>query len=663
MRLLDAYLEPIPTDDPEDARIARLVIGLNGVAIVAGLVYGPIYALVGAWLPLAGAVSAVILGSYTLARFRRDHDGRVAAHLLGLIPLVALGCVTAGTGGLVSPANAWLVLCLVMPGMLLGLGAGVRWALVAIGWMTLEYGLATVGWTLPDQLEGAGIHNLFSYVVPVGLIVALSGVLTSYESARTEGERLLHEARLRAESARDEAEEARDSSQRLLATVSDGLLFVAVDGAVGAQTSNAAHRMLGTIEAGTSIWEVIRRHDPQQSEWWEMGWMDLGMGFMPPEVVLEQLPSELQVDGRTLEVSARPAFEDGELTGVMVVFADVTSARSAAKAQAVQSELMQFFLSLQSDPLGLQSFLIEARSLVERIDAGGSQIELRRWLHTLKGNMGSFGLESWARWLHELEDLSEAAGEVSEATRSSISRRWRLLEGRVAPLLASSDAVPVPRSELDVVLRLARSGVAATELADRIEHWTIDRVGRRLEQLAERGRTEAARAERDNVTFEVGADNTPLPQEPSLGAFWGALVHVVRNAIDHGVESREERRAQGKPEQGTVQLLAYTQGVDLVVEIRDDGRGVDWESIDARAKQLGLPVGDQEGRIRALFADGLSTAETVGALSGRGVGTSAVLQETENLGGLIHVATEPGEGTSFRFVLPVLEDAAGIVSA
>jgi chemotaxis protein histidine kinase CheA len=135
----------------------------------------------------------------------------------------------------------------------------------------------------------------------------------------------------------------------------------------------------------------------------------------------------------------------------------------------------------------------------------------------------------------------------------------------------------------------------------------------------------------------------------SWAAFWTTLVHILRNAIDHGLESSQERQLAGKPAAGKLWLEAGRVGDRITISIRDDGRGIEWEKIRARAIKLGIASTTASDLIDALFADGLSTREEVSTVSGRGVGLSAVKQVVLELGGTIEVETVLGQGTTFRF--------------
>jgi two-component system, chemotaxis family, sensor kinase CheA len=135
------------------------------------------------------------------------------------------------------------------------------------------------------------------------------------------------------------------------------------------------------------------------------------------------------------------------------------------------------------------------------------------------------------------------------------------------------------------------------------------------------------------------------------------LVHMVRNSLDHGLESPEERIALGKPETGTVSLSASHQGGKVLIEMRDDGRGLNREKILAKARQKGLIAADvqpsPEEILQLIFLPGFSTAEKVTSVSGRGVGMDVVRRNIERLRGEIAISSELGKGTLFTIKLPL----------
>ncbi|MHB8708419.1 MAG: chemotaxis protein CheA [Desulfuromonadales bacterium] len=135
------------------------------------------------------------------------------------------------------------------------------------------------------------------------------------------------------------------------------------------------------------------------------------------------------------------------------------------------------------------------------------------------------------------------------------------------------------------------------------------------------------------------------------------LVHLIRNSIDHGIESPEVRRAAGKPGKGRITLSAEHSGANVLIAVADDGMGIDRERIRAKAIERGLlaPHAELSDReiFNLIFLPGFSTAEQVSSVSGRGVGMDVVRQAIESLRGSIEVNSEPGRGTRFTLKLPL----------
>jgi len=135
------------------------------------------------------------------------------------------------------------------------------------------------------------------------------------------------------------------------------------------------------------------------------------------------------------------------------------------------------------------------------------------------------------------------------------------------------------------------------------------------------------------------------------------LTHLIRNSADHGIEPPEERVARGKPVQGTIKIDAFHEGGNIRITVEDDGQGLNWEKILAKAKQLGMvaegePLEKKE-IWQLIFRPGFSTAEKVTDLSGRGVGMDVVKRNIEGLGGTVGVQTREGHGTKFMIKLPL----------
>jgi len=135
------------------------------------------------------------------------------------------------------------------------------------------------------------------------------------------------------------------------------------------------------------------------------------------------------------------------------------------------------------------------------------------------------------------------------------------------------------------------------------------------------------------------------------------LMHIVRNAIDHGIETPEERRGAGKREAGTIVFRAFQRGNHVVIEVKDDGAGIDLERVRKKAIEKGLLMPDanldERQVLDLIFMPGFSTKSVVSEVSGRGVGMDVVKEKLSGLGGFVDVVTEKGKGTTFILTMPI----------
>lgn len=194
--------------------------------------------------------------------------------------------------------------------------------------------------------------------------------------------------------------------------------------------------------------------------------------------------------------------------------------------------------------------------------------------------------------------------------------------------------------------------IVSPALAARARAWTWERADAHLGRLARHARSLSRRRFDRDLRVVVESDGARLPPE-QFAPFWSAAIHLVRNAVDHGIEGPGERLAKGKPATGELVLRAAVEDDAFVVEIADDGRGVDWARVRDRARQRGLPCDTKQDLESALFADGLSTRDTADEVSGRGVGLGATLAACRALGGRVDVFSEVSRGTRVRVVLPI----------
>lgn len=160
------------------------------------------------------------------------------------------------------------------------------------------------------------------------------------------------------------------------------------------------------------------------------------------------------------------------------------------------------------------------------------------------------------------------------------------------------------------------------------------------------------------VRLEIFGRETEL-DKGIVDALWEPLSHIIRNSIDHGIEESGQRSAGGKPEEGLIVLRAYHEATQIVIEVSDDGKGIDRAKLRKMAVEKGVLAEEEAQRLsdadadRLIFLSGLSTSETVSETSGRGVGMDVVKSAVEAMKGSVEIESAPGNGTKFRLRLPL----------
>ena len=196
---------------------------------------------------------------------------------------------------------------------------------------------------------------------------------------------------------------------------------------------------------------------------------------------------------------------------------------------------------------------------------------------------------------------------------------------------------------------------SALDLAASVARIRLGSIERLLQRVERAGRA-AAQSCGKEVEFQISGEDVLLDQALS-DAIADPLIHLVRNAVDHGIEPRDERLKKGKPASGRVSIEVMSLQGQTRIAVGDDGRGIDPKIIEAACVRMGLthhqfPLALEES-VRMIFRSGFSTAETISEISGRGVGLEVVETEIERLGGQICVASEAGVGSVFEIHLPV----------
>ncbi|PIR31603.1 MAG: hybrid sensor histidine kinase/response regulator [Alphaproteobacteria bacterium CG11_big_fil_rev_8_21_14_0_20_44_7] len=262
-------------------------------------------------------------------------------------------------------------------------------------------------------------------------------------------------------------------------------------------------------------------------------------------------------------------------------------------------------------------------------------------------------------------DEKSNAGEKKSASTASIRVGIDVLENLmqlVSELVLTRNQVvqimrQSPELESDYAGALHRLSHITTDLQEGVMKTRMQPIGNAWNKLPRIIRDLSMELDK-KIDLKMIGEETELDRQ-LLELIKDPLTHMVRNSADHGVETTAERKAAGKSETGTIILRAFHEGGHIIVEIKDDGKGIDPEIIKRKAIEKGLTteseaaVMDKRQILQFIFAAGFSTAAAVTSVSGRGVGMDVVRTNVEKMGGAIDLDSNPGTGTTFQIKIPL----------
>ena len=247
---------------------------------------------------------------------------------------------------------------------------------------------------------------------------------------------------------------------------------------------------------------------------------------------------------------------------------------------------------------------------------------------------------------HRLDQVLNLSGEIGLTKNRLACLRHDLLSGKRdgETMRAFDEAV----NQLDLLVGDLQNSVMKTRMHP---------IGRLFQKYPRMAR-DLARSLGKTVELAISGEETELDRS-MIDDLADPLVHLVRNAVDHGVESTEDRRAAGKPETSVVRLSARQAGDHILIEISDDGRGMRADVLRQKAVEKGLIDADtangldERQSLQLVFLPGFSTKDQISSVSGRGVGMDVVKNNIQKLNGRIEIESVPGNGTTFRIALPL----------
>lgn len=467
----------------------------------------------------------------------------------------------------------------------------------------------------------------------------------------------------------DEEEKIKSAATRLIVeNVPYGLFVLDREGRMKPGYSDACRDMLapgGGDLAGAKLVTLLGLNDREAMSF-SLQYEQCTDDVLPDEVAVGQLPERISVGSRTFRLCGSILRSDeGRIDGVLFTMLDIT-AQLRAEREVEDCRATIAVLESRDD---FESFVVELAGELVRLGLAPApssvQREMRMLLHTAKGIFAQFGLRDLSASIHRLEDSESITSEDLVALRAEIAETLRRNEKVWKISLDSHD--PVHSVAESFLCDLERKVVSATDLEElraalriAIEETREKRAASLLSPLRSMALDLARR--RNKAQLDVVIEGGDIGVPAGLARVFSTLVHLVRNAVDHGIEDDGERGT--KPPVASLRLSVARTHDELEITVADDGRGIDVDCLVESALARGV-LGEAQSRalsypekLALVFVDGVSTASAPNEVSGRGVGVAATRAAVEERGGTIVVETRIGEGTCFTISLPLGADCS-----
>jgi two-component system chemotaxis sensor kinase CheA len=446
--------------------------------------------------------------------------------------------------------------------------------------------------------------------------------------------------------------QVRNAGMRLvLDNVAQGLMIVDRSAFLASEHSAILDRWFDAPASGARFYDYLGRLSSEFGEEARAAWEQVVDDLLPVELALGQLPSVLHMGGRHYRLSYAQ-IGAGAAEQFLIVVSDVTDEVERGAMQREKHEAVAMFEHILADRSGFVSFIEEASALVEAVAESRDSTVVARALHTLKGNSLTMGLQSLGALCHDIEGrLAQWRPTLAVEDVRALRDSWTRLRAVCDRLLGNNkNIVEVTPEQHEELERAVRREAPHHELAALVHDLKLEPVERRFIYFAE----QIQRLAHDlGKQVDVELHHEPIRLDGRVyGPFWAALIHGIRNVVDHGIEGADERRARGKPERGKITLRAARRDSRIVLELEDDGRGIDWEGVRRKCRDAGIPAETPEQLVEGLFADGVSTSSELTEISGRGIGMGALAAAVATLKGELSVRSTPDKGTMLRIGFP-----------
>ncbi len=478
-----------------------------------------------------------------------------------------------------------------------------------------------------------------------------------FDKAFDKAETAEREVRALNESLEHKVTERTNEINTILSNVTSGFLAVDTHGNILPGFTQSCHSLLNAaIEPGKPFLSYLQLESDARSHFRE-SMVQVFEDIMPAAVTLSQIPSRLQMGNRTLSITGVDLRDEvGRIKAVLFTINDATSLQAAEREVKYNGMLIKILGQRESFTMFLKDFHLDVERGMEASRAG-DQPKARMLLHTLKGNLASFGILEMAQMIHRIEGQAVIVAEDFNSIQASLNKILHDNAQLLQLMEETEESVKIPKTFFNKIFETVQKEIApakAQDLLDDLRELSYKPIHSYLGPLTAAAEATAAALDK-KVQCEIQGDEIRVPE--NFAGVLRNIIHLVRNSIDHGIETPEERGK--KSSTGRISLTFKKAKNHLVVVAEDDGRGLNLDMIKKKALSLGLVTEDELKKMsdqaiaRFIFHPNFSTANEVTEISGRGVGMSSVEEAVTQLHGEIDVKSQIGEGTAFILTLPM----------
>lgn len=460
----------------------------------------------------------------------------------------------------------------------------------------------------------------------------------------------------------------------LLNSLEQGFFVFNKEGLCLEFASSACEKTIEQNPSGKLIWDVLKLPEKQVIGF--KNWLKTLFAEMLPFDDLSPLgpqsfPSSLNKEIKFEYFPLRS--NDGAIDGVVVMASDITDLITAQREAETERAYAKMIIQLIQNKRQVQSFILETEYLFKELRSELTKktfdhSQIFRCLHTIKGGAATFSIKPVSDTAHMSETLlNEWKFNPTSEAENKLREQCIKLEHSFVQFQKSNEVVLGSREKLQqrwieipyIKLANFQSKISPELRSDFSQNFLMEPIGEFFKQYND---VCTVIAERDSKQVHpLSFENADLKVLPEIyGALLSTLIHAYRNAVDHGIETPEQRQAAGKPEGGNIKTSFNMQATSNTLEIRiqDDGGGIDPQKIRQKLSAKGIDTQNETDTqvIQHIFDSEFSTREVVTETSGRGIGMDAILFSAKQLGGKAWVESKLGQGTTLIIQVPYLTE-------